>query len=186
MKRVLLIAVALLALSTPSFSAVTTSDGLITLDFYEDTQLGVDNLWVLDFTVNDIDGLGGVETLGFYFIFYNQAMNLNNQYNNDTEYYEFGYYVSNSLILWPRVMTGDLATPTGESFDFYATPTEEGQPVLGDFWVKMHYSDNLGNEYMKVLQLTGPVDFAPVPEPVSISLFLFGAFILKFLTKKVF
>ncbi|MCP5463081.1 MAG: hypothetical protein H7A34_07965 [bacterium] len=43
--------------------SATTSDGLITLDFFEDTTQGIPNLWQLDFTVNDVDGPGGFESL---------------------------------------------------------------------------------------------------------------------------
>ncbi|MDX9703004.1 MAG: hypothetical protein RBU23_08170 [Candidatus Auribacterota bacterium] len=71
MKRVLLIAVALFLFSTPSFSAVSTSDGVITLDFYEDTQSGIENLWIIDFSFNDIDGPGGLEEIEFSLLFMN-------------------------------------------------------------------------------------------------------------------
>ena len=186
MKRALLIAIALFLFAYPCFCAVSTSDGAITLDFYEDTQLGVDNLWILDFTVNDIDGVGGVETLGFDLIFFNEVMDLNNQYNLHTEYYIIGYLAGSHAESWPLISTNILTTPVEETFKFYALPTNGGEPVLGEFWVKLDYSDNLGNQSAEFLPLTGPVDFAPVPEPVGISLFLFGAFLLKYLTRKVF
>ncbi|MDX9702081.1 MAG: hypothetical protein RBU23_03450 [Candidatus Auribacterota bacterium] len=190
MKRALLIAVALFLFAHPSFSAVTTTDGLITLDFYEDTQLGVDNLWILDFTVNDIDGAGGVEEISFELTFLNTVMDFNNQYNTDTDYYVTGYSSSGTipLLLLPYIATPQNATltPVTESFTFFSTPLVEGTPIIDEFYIKLSYGDNLGNNYHENIQLTGPVGFVPVPEPVGISLFLFGAFLLKYLTKKVF
>ena len=187
MKKLLLIAIALLTFCTPSFSAVTTTDGLITLDFHEDTTQGVDNLWVLDFSVNDIDGPGGIEDIRFWLIFYNQSMDLNNEYNiSNTDYYSIGYYASNSMFLWPDIAldTSNLSTPVMTDYFFYSTPLDEGEPILGDFWIRMSYSDNLGNQYNEDVQLSGPVDFVAVPEPVSIALFSFGIFILKFFIKQ--
>lgn len=35
---------------SPAYSAVTTSDGAITFDFYEDTQSGIENRWVFEFS----------------------------------------------------------------------------------------------------------------------------------------
>ena len=62
--------------------SATTSDGVITLDFYEDTQSGIENRWILDFTVNDIDGPGGLEEIEFNLTFLNTAMDFNNLYND--------------------------------------------------------------------------------------------------------
>ena len=74
-------------LSTQVFSAVTTSDGVIKLDFYADSQSGIENRWILDMTINDVDGTGGLEEINFGLTFLNLSMDFDNQYNSYTEYY---------------------------------------------------------------------------------------------------
>lgn len=173
----------------PAYSAVTTSSGSLTIDFYEDTLSGIANRWILDMTVNDIDGPGGIEELGFEIIMWNTSISFNNQYNSNTDYYIFGSYATmpgpgNPSIMYPSVVTdsGQLLTPVGTNYLFYVTPNEDYfpqgtqyEPIIGNFYIRSNGED---------LQVNGPVGFAPVPEPISVALFAFGAFLLKFTTKR--
>ena len=196
MKKLLLIAVALLALSTPSFSAVTTSDGAITIDLYEDTQSGIENMWVLDLTFNPIPKLvgEGIETFSFDFTTDNQTIYYDNQYNVlDTDYYN----ISSSIISVPEGMIGyapflkiytgenDLVTLGGTTYLFSALPRQEGELIIGNYNLSLSWKRGNSPSYeTQTIQLTGPVGFAPVPEPLSMALFAFGAFFLKFITKR--
>ena len=180
MKNIILLVILLgMFFPTSSYSA-TTTDGLITLDFYEDTQSDIENRWVLDFTINDVGG--GIQSLTFDMTFVNTAMDYNNQYNTNTAYYLISYMVQSPGSFLPRISSRppDYApTPIDTIFTFYATPQSSGIPILGEFYVETYYYDNLGSDYHETLTLAGPIGFAPVPEPISTVLFAFGAFILK-------
>jgi len=190
MKKILLfLLISTILFSSHAFSAVTTSDGAITLDFYEDTQSGIDNRWILDFNANDFDGPGGVEEIAFELILWNTAINFDSQYNPNTDYYIFGSYATmpgpgNPSIMFPAIATdsGQLATPVETNYLFYATPDEDSypqgtqyEPIIGNFYIRTNGED---------LRLTGPVGFSAVPEPMTTALFAFGAFLLKFITKR--
>ena len=169
----------LLHTTIPSYSAVTTTDGLVTLDFYEDTQSGIDNRWVLDFTMNDIspDILGG----WFELRFWDNAISFENEYNESSPYFyvskffptaDFEDYVQDISSF------GKPMIPVGTNFPIYGLPNElfyqtegvELRPIIGTIDIVLNGEN---------MQLTGPVGFAPVPEPISILLFAFGAFFLK-------
>jgi len=169
--------------------SATTSDGAITLDYYEDTQSGIENRWILDMTINDFDGPGGVEEMAFGLMFWNTFIDFDNQYNSNTDYYIFASYSTvpgpgHPAIMFPTIGTdmGQLYTPVGTNYLFYSLPDEDSLPenttyefIIGEFSVDVN-----GER----IQFTGPVGFAPVPEPMSMVLFAFGAFLLKFITKR--
>lgn len=183
MKRLVLLACALFLFSSPSYSAVTTSDGAITLDLYEDTQSGIENRWILDFSVNDLGSPHPdyFADLSFSFQLSNGALLYENIYNDlDTIYYN----ISGDIISTPYIRTDidDLPTPAGTEYIFYGMPREEGDAIIGNFTVNLYYTKNIGSEVHEQLTLTGPIGFAPVPEPISMALFTFGAFLLKFIT----
>jgi len=165
--------------------SATTLDGLITLDFYEDTQSGIENRWILDMTVNDIGG--GIESIKFEtHPLSNMAMDYNNQYNSETEYYSIGYYSASTSLMLPMIASdyNKEWIPIETNFIFYAMPEMEGDPIIGEFYQKIFYGDNLGNTYSSSLQLTGPVAFNAVPEPITMFLFVFGAFLLRIISRK--
>ncbi|MEW6534906.1 MAG: hypothetical protein AB1454_04695 [Candidatus Auribacterota bacterium] len=111
MRKIVFFLVVLVLFCTPVYSSVTTADGLITLDYYEDTQSGIENRWVLDFSVNDIGG--GVESILFNLRFYNSAVDFLNKYNQDTEYYTISHYVESTMpvVLLPSIGTGLYSSP---------------------------------------------------------------------------
>ncbi len=126
MKKLLLIAVALLTLCTPSFSAVTTSYGSIILDLYEDTELGVNNLWVLEMTTN-------VE-LNFHLEYLNVYMDFDNAYNTlNTQYYSIGHNYTTSIpfVEYPVIRTND-PVPADTTFLFYLLPDTYYLPDYDD------------------------------------------------------
>ncbi|MEW6535486.1 MAG: hypothetical protein AB1454_07670 [Candidatus Auribacterota bacterium] len=183
MKKIV-IAVVLFFLCAPVYSSVTTADGLITLDYYEDTQSGIENRWILDFSVNDIGG--GVESIGFDLLLYNQEVDFLNPYNQNTDYYIIGYYTESTmpLVLLPTIPSGlySLPVPINTDFTFYTTNQFLGEPLINDFYIYLSYVNNLGVEKGEGFYLTGPVG-ATVPEPMGMLLFAFGAFLIKFLIK---
>lgn len=208
MKKIFLISAIIFLFASQGYSSVTTIDGAITLDFYEDTQFG-NNRWILDMTINDYDGPGGFEATNFHLTFANLAMNFDNPYNQNSIYYSFGlagnipddYFppeistppdgvspVPHNFVLFSSVGTtfwNPVLVPVDTQFLFYATPDENNFPssnyipIIGDFYVRLSHSDN--TEY---LMLTGPIGFATVPEPAGMCLFALGAFFLKFLIKR--
>ncbi len=185
MKKALLIAVALLTLSTSSFSATGTSDGVITLNFYEDTQQDIDNLWVLDFTMNDINPyiLGG----WFAIRFGNNKINFENEYNALSPYFSVSKYFPTAYFedyVQDISSVGKPMIPVGTSFSIYGIPNElfyqteevELRPIIGTIDIILNGES---------MQLTGPIYFAEsVPEPISMGLFVFGAIFIKSFIKK--
>ena len=61
--------------------------------------------------------------------------------------------------------------PDGMYFD----PNVEYEPIIDNFNIIANGEN---------LQLTGPVGFSVVPEPMSVLLFAFGAFMLKLIKRK--
>jgi len=184
MKRIFLLSAIIFLFACNGYSAVTTIDGRISLDFYEDTQSGIANRWILDFTVNDVDG--GVEATSFNFEFLNVYMDFDNQYNVlNTQFYHIGHTLEDAIpFLEIPLISSNMPVPVGTHFIFYALPdtrympdyNDTYEPVIDYFPVRVR-GDMLG--------LRGPVYFsAPVPEPVGTSLFAFGAFLLRFLLKR--
>ena len=166
--------------------SATTSDGAITLNFYEDTQSGIENRWILDMTLNDFDGPGGVEEVAFNLWIWTNRMSYENNYNPSSDYYVIGGYFPNpgSGYYIPAIATdsGSLYTPVGTNYLFYALPNEDYLPEGTDFVpIIGNFDIDVNGER---IQFTGPVGFAPVPEPMSMVLFAFGAFLLKFITKR--
>lgn len=180
MKKILLWAVLLFLFCAPVYSSVTTADGLITLDYYEDTQSGIENRWILDFSVNDIGG--GVESILFNLRFYNPEIDFLNEYNQDTEYYTISHYVESTMpvILLPSIGSGLYSSPlpTNNEFTVFTTPLFQGLAQISDFFVYLSYMDNLGNQKGENFYLQGPIGPA-VPEPIGMLLFAFGAFLIK-------
>ena len=184
MKKIILSVLFILTMFIADYAkSATTSDGAITLNFYEDTQSSIESRWILDFTVNGLGSLhiGNFEELTFSFQIYNGAMLYENVYNDiDTDYYN----ISGDIISTPYIRTDfdDLPTLAGTEYTFYAMPREEGEPVIGNFTVNLYYTKNIGSQMHEQLTLTGPVGFSAVPEPMSMLLFVFGAFFLRFIT----
>jgi len=189
MKKLFLISAIIFLFATQGYSSVTTIDGAITLDFYEDTQFG-NNRWILDMKVNDYAGSGG-GSVNFDLNIFNNGMFFDNQYNVlDTDYYK----IASSTVLGPdgilyptlalHIYTDstDLPTPEGTMFRFYALPTQEGEPIIGTFNLLLGWGSSHNPETQN-FQLTGPIGFA-VPEPAGMCLFALGAFFLKFLIKR--
>lgn len=167
-----------------TYPSVTTSDGLITLDYYEDTQSGIDNRWILDMTVNDVDGPGGIEAIKFSIEILNYFMSYENQYNQmETDYYDIGYMSSGSIpiVQLPFIASSQqkLPTPVNTLFAFYTLPEYEGNLMIDDFYVNLHYTDNFNVRKGEYLLLNGPIGAMSIPEPLSIALFGFGAILLK-------
>ena len=190
-KYFILLAVFFICFLSPFvYCAVTTSDGAITLDFYEDTQSGIDNRWILDFTVNDIDGPGGLEEIYFNLEFLSVSMDYDNQYNQQsTDFYRIGHNFSGTIpiIEYPTIDSPmGSPIPVGTNLKFYAMPDIDFfpdyddcyLPVMGTYYIRTTTSTN--NE---TLYLFGPIGFDPVPEPMSMALFAFGVFFLKYLKK---
>jgi len=173
-----------------SYSSVTTFDGAITLDLYEDTQSG-DGRWILDFTVN-----GTIEpspdSVYFSLKSTNMSINFYNQYNNlDSNYFgitEYSLVDENGLpmVFQQYIYTDstDLPTPEGTMFRFYALPSQQGEPIIGTFNLLLGWGSSHNNLASQNIQLTGPIGFAAVPEPAGMCLFALGAFFLKFLIKR--
>ncbi|MCB1196594.1 hypothetical protein KDK77_10455, partial [bacterium] len=188
----MLICLSVICVAVNLCHSATTLDGLITLDFFEDTQSGIENRWILDFTVNDVGG--SIESFTFTLFFFNGIMDFHNSSNPGSILYEFSYLASGTI---PNVFTPILSTkttanpvPIGTMFSLFLLPNpglnsipDEGEPVLDDFDVELHYTDNLGQNHSQNLILNGPIFFA-VPEPISISLYSFGTLLLFFMRKK--
>ena len=186
MRKVLLLSLIFMFMfSSQVFSSVTTSSGSLTLDFYEDTQSGIENRWILDVTINDYDGLGGAGAAYFDLLFRNTHMDFDNQYNSDTDYYVFGHQDGARGIEIPFIGLDPphtIPVPVGTNFLFYALPdgmnfqpNVEYEPIIGNFEIRANG---------EALLFSGPVGFSAVPEPMSMVLFVFGAFLLKFVTKR--
>jgi len=185
MKKIFFVSLMLLIFSSIGYSAVTTIDGVITLDFYEDTQFG-NNRWILDFTVNDVGG-DGSGAIAFSLRVWNYHLSYNNEYNSPSEYYIIGEYhpMPGYDISIPVIGTdmGQLLTPIGTKYLFYAIPNENYYPSDIDYVPTLGVFDiDINGERV---HLTGPVGFsvAPVPEPSVMFLLVFGIFILKFIQK---
>ncbi|MEW6535487.1 MAG: hypothetical protein AB1454_07675 [Candidatus Auribacterota bacterium] len=181
MKKIV-IAVVLFFFCAPVYSSVTTADGLITLDYYEDTQSGIENRWILDFSVNDVGQ--GIDSIKFRLVFYNEAVDFLNPYNQETEYYSIGYYSDLPNGIFPRITSTSQKSwiPVATDFTFYTTDQFLGESLIGNFFVSLGYTDNMGIEKGENFYLQGPIGPA-VPEPVGMLLFAFGAFLMKFLMK---
>ncbi len=184
MKRALLIAVALFLFAHPSFPAVTTSDGLITLDFYEDTAFG-NGRWIFDIILNDVEG---VDLVYFNMEVHNTAMTYDNEYNDgitDLFLRTIGAGTPDNAYHIPYI---DSLYPTavGTEYSLYGMPADllmplsvpYGTPIIDEFDVLISYATAIDQSKTETLTLTGPVYFSPVPEPVSMALFAFGAFFL--------
>ncbi|MEW6534905.1 MAG: hypothetical protein AB1454_04690 [Candidatus Auribacterota bacterium] len=180
MKKIL---VFLVLFCTPVYSSVTTADGLITLDYYEDTQSGIENRWILDFFVNDIGQ--GINSIKFELTFYNEEVDFSNIYNvQNTQYYSIGYYADIPNGIFPRIASDEQKSwvPVNTDFAFYTTDQFFGDPLIADFQIVLVHYDNFGNRNDDHFVLQGPVGPA-VPEPMGMLLFAFGAFLIKFLMK---
>ncbi|MEW6535485.1 MAG: hypothetical protein AB1454_07665 [Candidatus Auribacterota bacterium] len=183
MKKIV-IAVVLFFLCAPVYSSVTTADGLITLDYYEDTQSGIENRWILDFSVNDIGQ--GIDSVRFDLKLYNTQIDFVNAYNPSSSYYVIGYYeVSTMPVVYiPSIGTDtyQLATPINTDFSLYSLTNFSGDALIGSFFVSLGYTDNMGVKKGENFYLQGPIGPA-VPEPIGMVLFALGAFLMKFLMK---
>jgi len=181
MKKIV-IAVVLFLFCAPVYSSVTTADGLITLDYYEDTQSGIENRWILDFSVNDI--VGNIDSVKFTLTFYNEEVDFLNEYNHTTEFYSIGYYDEAPHIAYPSITSTPQKAwiPLNTDFVFYTTNQFMGEPLLGEFYVNLIHYDNFGNPNEDGFYLQGPIGTA-VPEPIGMLLFALGAFLMKFLMK---
>ncbi|MEW6535185.1 MAG: hypothetical protein AB1454_06140 [Candidatus Auribacterota bacterium] len=182
MKKIVLAAV-LFFLCAPVYSSVTTADGLITLDYYEDTQSGIENRWILDFSVNDMGQ--GIDSIKFELTFYNEAVDFPSLYNvQKTQYYSIGYYADIPNGIFPSIGSDEqkLWIPLNTEFTFYTTNKFIGEPLLGEFYVNLVHYDNFGTRNEDGFYLQGPIGPA-VPEPMGMLLFAFGAFLIKFLIK---
>ncbi|MEW6534783.1 MAG: hypothetical protein AB1454_04060 [Candidatus Auribacterota bacterium] len=183
MKKILFFVVLLVLFCRPAYSSVTTADGLITLNYYEDTQSGIENRWILDFSVNDIGG--GVDSIKFGLTFYNEEVDFLNAYNlTSTEYYNIGYYADIPNGIFPKIGSNaqKLWIPVNTDFTFYTTNQFLGTPLVADFFVSLSYVDNNGISKGENFYLQGPIGPA-VPEPIGMFLFAFGAFLIKVLIK---
>jgi len=169
-----------------SYSAVTTIDGVITLDFYEDTESGISNRWILEFTMNNInpDIFGG----WFDMTFWDNTISFENEYNEASPYFTVSKYFPTSNFeeyVQNIDSVGKPMIPVGTSFPIYGVPNKlfyqtegiELTPIIGTIDITLNGDS---------LQLTGPIGFTvtPIPEPVGMSLFAFGAFLLRFLLKR--
>jgi len=188
MKKILfLLIIPAFLFSCSVFASVTTSDGSITLDLYEDTELGVNNLWVLEMTINEVDA---IESLSFHLDYLNVYMDIDNEYNVlNTQYYSIGHNstVSLPMVEYPVIRTND-PIPVGTTFVFYLLPdtyylpdyNDTYEPVIDYIPIRI----NIGSD-SEMLGLLGPNYFvASVPEPISMGLFVFGAIFLKSFIKK--
>lgn len=197
MRKYFFLAAILFTLLLPSIArAATTSDGFITLNFYEDTQSGIENRWILDFNVNDADGPGGIEGLTFTLSLGNPVMNYENEFNSNptADYiissvpYPFPPAPGEPELLFP-VIKSQRTIPVDSQFIFYAVPQDyitlgqKGILLCDNFSLTVKHNDNLGNSYTENFEVYGPMGFMPIPEPVSISLFLFGAFFLEYIRR---
>jgi|GEM_PF-1940943 len=180
--------------SKPSYSAVTTIDGAITLDFYEDTQSGIENRWIFDIKLNDIGG--GVESIYFDIEIQNTGLNYLNTYTEQlyTDPDVFSMVTTSFIPGDPFPFTipalnSLFERPVGVNYIFYSIPADsEGNPminnfydtipIMGNFDIKLDYINNLGINRTEQFNFSGPIAFS-VPEPACLSLFAFGAFYLK-------
>ncbi|MEW6536792.1 MAG: hypothetical protein AB1454_14375 [Candidatus Auribacterota bacterium] len=175
MKKTLLSAFLVIVFYAPVYSSVTTADGFITLDYYEDTQSGIENRWVLDFKVNELSGTQYTSVL-FDMRFLNTAMDFDNIYNQNNDFYTFGHE-DHFTYEYPVISShGVKLIPTyaGTNYLFYSLPEQQKELIIGNFSIDIYYIDALGNTNSELLRLSGPVGFTPVPEPVSMALFVFG------------
>ncbi len=193
MKKLFLITVVFFLFSTPSFSSVSTSDGALVIDFHEDTPFNIDTGWSLEIHNTEL-----VYYFEYQLVFRNTAFNFDNEYISQTLapdfWAEVTYEEISDSIKYSKISMAQPAMlndpddydgpliPTGwfvYSGLFTGLPTGEGYTIIDEFEIDITYTINLENTYSETLTLTGPVGFAPVPEPMSMALFVFGAFILK-------
>ena len=112
MKNIVIILGLLCVVSCPVQSAVTTSDGAITIDFYED--MDVPNRWVLDFKVNQLDASSPdyFESLSFLVTASNwRTMYFDHEENADTDYYNI-WTVNYGLV--PSPIPPEIHDPSGD------------------------------------------------------------------------
>lgn len=159
--------------------AATTSDGLITLDFFEDTQSSIENRWILYFTVNGVDYIDYLSSVEM--IFENTVITFSNPFNTANDQ----LYSTGSLFVPPNIFYPLINSipnyPTGTEITFYALLTQGGDEIIGDFPVNVTYRDNLGQNHQDTLFLTGPID--TIPEPFSMALFVFGLLFIRLFIK---
>ncbi len=169
-----------------SYSAVTTSDGVITLDFYEDTTFN--GRWIFDIILNDVEG---VESVYFNMELHNTAVTYANEYNQEITTLLIGAIPAGSStnpFVIPYI-DSMYNTAVNTEYSLYGMPAyllfplsePYGTPIIDEFDVVLSYaySTTPDDRNTETLTLTGPVGFAPVPEPMSMVLFVFGALFLK-------
>lgn len=197
MKKLFLICAIILMFANIGFSAVTTIDGAITLDFYEDAQFG-NNRWIFDIKLNDIGG--GVESIYFDIEIFNTGLNYLNTYTEQlyTDPDVFSMVTTSFIPGDPFPFTipalnSLFERPVGVNYIFYSIPSDaEGNPminnfsdaipIMGSFDIKLDYINNLGINRTEQFNFSGPVAFS-VPEPAIISLFALGFLLLRWLIR---
>ncbi|MDX9702080.1 MAG: hypothetical protein RBU23_03445 [Candidatus Auribacterota bacterium] len=167
-----------------SYSAVTTSDGVITLDFYEDTTFN--GRWIFDIILNDVEG---VESVYFNMELHNTAVTYDNEYNYAITELHISAIPAGSPTNPFVIPYLDSLYPTavGTEYSIYGMPAyllfplsePYGTPIIDEFEVLISYATAIDQSKTETLTLTGPVAFVPVPEPMSMVLFVFGALFLK-------
>jgi len=193
MKKLFLFSAIIFLFACQGYSAVTTIDGAITLDFYEDTQFG-NNRWILDITLNDIGG--GIESVYFDLQIHNVGMTYANEYNfpeGGTQLLNVGVIPTGTFPNYFNIPHIDSfgEVPLNANYILYAMPSNMliplsppyGTPIYDEFDVVLFYANSSGLNRNETLTLHGPIAFEPVPEPTGISLFVFGAFILRWLVR---
>lgn len=186
MRKIIFLLALIFVVCLPSIGkTTTTSDGLISLNYYEDTEPGNPDRWILDITVNHV---AEIQSVGFQITIENIWMNYLNDYNmpySTSDYTLEEIHDIYGLTDTPYIYSLRLI-PEYSFFRFYSIPHDtvmgtpyQGELLIGNFNVELSYVDNLGQSYENNLTLSGPVGFAaPVPEPLSMCLFAFGAFLL--------
>jgi len=180
----------LLFITIPSYSAVTTIDGLVTVDFYEDTQSGAENRWIFEILYNyNSIFLHEDEKLYFEGVLKNKAITFQNEYNFwETDYYIVDYTptitTDNKQTLaeitqYPLIRTNTERLPHFLNLSLYMTLSKDEIPIFGNFEIDLFYETKFVSFKQETLSLYGPIGFAPVPEPISIFLFIFGAIFLR-------
>jgi len=190
MKKLLfLLLIPSLLFSCPVFAAVTTSDGMITLDLQKDTQFTLEDRWILSLVVNDIEGLGTPGKDSFEVVFDNLNLNFINDYNPMSPDYRISEFMY--AVLMGTGGSGGHATPgklqcissvthvnSPVSYTFYGLfPGNPATPsfIMGNADVTVSkLIDNFSVVDSETLQLNGPLRVATVPEPSAIALAFLG------------
>ena len=86
MKKLFLLTIILVSFSNLAFAALTTADGVLTLDFFEENQSNIDNLWIMQFTFNDINPyiLGAMLAISYE----SNKLTFENTLNESLNYFE--------------------------------------------------------------------------------------------------